>query len=66
MFNYIRMKRNEWKVRAALYGAAAAVIDNQREVLALVQKLYTALKDVPAEELRDELVSRLAELVHND
>lgn len=66
MSNYIRMKRNEWKVRAALYGAVAAVIDNQKEMLALVQKLYTALKDVPAEELREELVSRLAEMVHND
>lgn len=66
MSNYIRMKRNEWKVRAALYGAVAAVIDNQKEMLALVQKLYTALKDVPAEELREELVSRLAEMAHND
>lgn len=66
MFNYIRMKKNEWKVRAALYGAAAAVIDNQKEVLELLRKMYTALKDVPAEELRNELVSRLAEMVHND
>lgn len=64
MFNYIRMKKNEWKVRAALYGAAAAVIDNQKEILELLQKMYAALKDVPAEELRDELVSRLAEMVH--
>lgn len=66
MFNYIRMKKNEWKVRAALYGAAAAVIDNQKEILELLRKMYAALKDVPAEELRDELVSRLAEMVHND
>lgn len=64
MFNYIRMKKNEWKVRAALYGAAAAVIDNQKEILELLRKMYAALKDVPAEELRDELVSRLAEMVH--
>lgn len=66
MINYIKMKRNEWKVRAAFYSAVAAVIDNQKEVLALLQKMYAALKDVPTEELQEELVSRLAEMIHND
>lgn len=66
MSNYIKMKRNEWKVRAALYGAAAAVIDSREEMLALLRKLYAALKDVPAEELQKELISSLAEMIHND
>lgn len=66
MFNYIRMKKNQWKVKAALYGTAAAVIDSQEEILTLLRKLYTALKDVPAEEMQKELISRLAEMIHND
>ncbi|MDE6924895.1 MAG: hypothetical protein K2P59_06475 [Acetatifactor sp.] len=66
MLNYIKMKRNQWKVRAALYGAAATIIDDRKEILELLQKMYAALKDVPPEELREELVSRLAELIHNN
>ena len=66
MLSYIKMKRNQWKVRAALYAAAATVIDDRREILALLQRMYTALKDVPPEELREELVSCLAGMIHND
>ena len=43
MIHYIRMKKNEWKIKAAFYGAAAAMIDNQKEILELLQKLYAAL-----------------------
>lgn len=66
MPSYIRMKRNQWKVRAALYAAAATVIDDHKEILALLQRMYTALKDVPPEDLREALVSRMAEMIHND
>ena len=60
------MKRNQWKVRAALYTAAATVINGRREILALLQRMYAALKNVPPEELREELVSCLAGMIHND
>lgn len=66
MITYLIMKKNEWKVKAMLYGAIAALIDNQKEVLTLLQKLYTALKDVPAEELQKEFVSKLAEIIHEE
>lgn len=66
MFNYFRMKRNEWRVKAALYGAAATVLRNREEISALLRNLYSALKDVPAEELQEALVSRLAELIHSE
>ncbi len=64
MIHYIRMKKNEWKIKAAFYGAAAAMIDNQKEILELLQKLYAALKDVPEEELMAQLASQLAALAH--
>ena len=66
MFTYLKMKKIEWKVKAFLYGAVAAVLDNQKDVLALLQKMYIALKDVPADELQKEFVTKLAEIIHNE
>ena len=62
--NYIKMKKNEWRIKAAVYGAIAGLIDNQKELLSMLQKMYVALKDVPAEELQKEFISKLAEIIH--
>ena len=48
------------------YGTIAALIGNQKEILECLQKMYIALKDVPAEELQREFVSKLAELIHSE
>lgn len=64
MINFIKMKKNAWKIRAIVYGAIAAIIDNKKEILELLQKMYTALKDVPAEELREEFIIKLAEIIN--
>lgn len=66
MFTYFKMKKAEWKVKAMFYGAIAGIIDNQKSIIAMVQTLFTELKDVPAEDLRTELVNKVAELVHED
>ncbi len=66
MINYLKMKKNEWKVKAMLYGTIAALLDNQKDILKLLQKMYAALKDVPVEELRTEFVSKLAEIIHEE
>ncbi len=66
MFTYLKMKKNEWKVKAFLQGAVAAVLDNQKDMLVLLQKMYIALKDVPADELQKEFVTKLAEIIHNE
>ncbi len=64
--NYFRMKKSEWKIKAMLYGTVATLIDNQKEVLELLHKMYIALKDIPAEDLQKELVAKLAEIIHNE
>ena len=64
--NYLTMKKNEWKVKAMFYGTIAILIDNQKQVLELIQKMYIALKDVPAEELQKELISKLAVIIHEE
>lgn len=64
MIKYFMMKRNEWKVKAMFYGTIVSVIDEQKDIIGFVQRLYVALKDVPMEDLRKELISNIAELAH--
>ena len=69
MIEYITYKKNEWKVKAMLYGTIAQIMDNQdeiKDVLDLVKRLYEELKDVPTEDLQKEFVSALAEIIHNE
>ena len=69
MITYFRMKKNEWKVKAMLYGAIAQIMDNQDEIkdmINIVKKLYEELKDVPTEDLQKEFISALAEIIHNE
>ena len=69
MITYIKYKRNEWKVKAMLYGTIAQIMDNQDEIkdmINLVKRLYEELKDVPTDDLQKEFVSALAEIIHNE
>ncbi len=66
MTTYLKMKRAEWNVKAKCYGAIASLLEEQGDILELLQNLYAALKDVPAEELRGEFISRLTELIHEE
>ena len=69
MFTYFNMKRNEWKVKAMLYGTIAQIMDNQDEIkdmINLVKKLYEELKDVPVEDVQKEFIVKLAEIIHNE
>ena len=66
---YITYKRNEWKVKAILYGTIAQIMDNQDEIkdmINLVKRLYEELKDVPTEDLQKEFVSKLSEIIHDE
>ena len=69
MITYIKYKKNEWKVKAMLYGTIAQIMDNQDEIndmINLVKKLYEELKDVPTEDLQKEFIGKLAEIIHNE
>ena len=45
MITYFKMKRNEWKVKAQFYKMLAYVIDNQKDIITSLEKLFAALKD---------------------
>ena len=69
MFTYFKMKKNEWTVKKMFYGAIVQLMDNQDEIkdmINLIKKLYEELKDIPAEDLQKEFVSKLAEIIHNE
>ena len=66
MINFIRMKRAEWKVKAMVYGTIVTLLDNQKEVIELLHKMYIALKDVSADDLQKEFISKLAEIIHEE
>lgn len=53
MINFFKMKKNEWKVKAALYGAIAVILDKSKDISELLEKLTFALQDVPTDELQD-------------
>lgn len=64
MITFLKMKYNELRIKAMFYNAVANILDNQKEIIGLFYRLFTALKDVPAEELRKEFIKQLAEIIH--
>ena len=69
MFSYLKMKKNEWKVKAMFYGTIAQIMDSQDEIkdmINVVKKIYEELKDVPTEDLQQKFISALAEIIHNE
>lgn len=66
MRHFFRMKKNEWKVKTMIYGAIISVSEQQRGIMELLQKLYTAFKDMPEEELKSEFIEKLAGIIHDD
>lgn len=66
MFQYFKMKKNERKVKAAFYGMIVSVVDNQKELIEFVQKLFISLKDVSAEDMQKEFIGKLAEIIHEE
>ncbi|MBD5460105.1 MAG: hypothetical protein HDR26_04065 [Lachnospiraceae bacterium] len=66
MLTYFKMKKAEWKLKAALYGTVLSFINQKRGILDLLRNMYTALKDVPADKLQQELIAKFAEMIHEE
>ncbi len=66
MFKYFKMKRNEWKIKAVIYGIIASVMDNQQEIIETVKKLFLSLKDISAEDMQQEFISKITELIYEE
>lgn len=66
MFKYFKMKRNEWKIKAAIYGIIASIMENQQEIIETVKKLFMSLKDISAEDMQQEFISKITELIYEE
>lgn len=64
MFTYFKMKKNEWKIRNAIYNSILGFMENKKEIFNTVMKLFDSAKDMSAEDIRDEFIGKLAEVVH--
>ena len=61
---WLKMKKNEIKVKSLIYSVLNTLIDNNKDIIAFAQRLYEELKDVPTEKLKEELISTIAKLSH--
>lgn len=66
LINWYRAKKAELKAKAMFWGILAGVVDSYKPIIAMIQALFTELKDVPVEDLQSELIDKIAELVHED
>lgn len=63
--NWFTMKKKEITLKITLYTVIEKVIAEQKDITTLLSNLYSALKDVPPNELKDEFLGKLAEIIHN-
>lgn len=63
---FIEMKREEWKMKWKFYKAINSAIENYKDVYIMSKKMFDALNDVPVDKLREEFISKLVEIIHND
>ncbi len=66
MFTYFKMKKNEWKIRNAVYNSILAFMENKKDIVNTARKLFDSVKDMSAEDIRDEFIGKLAEIVHDE
>lgn len=66
MFTYFKMKKNEWKIKNAIYNSILGFMKNKQDIVNIAKKLFDYVKDMSGEEIRDEFISKLAEIVHEE
>lgn len=66
MVTYFKMKRKQWKIRNAIYNSILGFMENKNEIINTAKKLFDSVKDMSAEEIRDEFIGKLAEIVHEE
>lgn len=64
MFTYFKMKKNQWKIRNAVYNSILGFMKNKKGIVDTAKKLFDSVKDMSAEDIRDEFIGKLAEIVH--
>ena len=66
MVTYFKMKYKEWKIKLAFYSAIISVLENNKEIIEFLSKLYEGLKDVSSENIQEELIKAVAGFAHEE
>ncbi|MCI8605177.1 MAG: hypothetical protein HFE79_13725 [Ruminiclostridium sp.] len=66
MFTYFKMKKNEWKIRNAIYNSILGFMKNKQDIVNTAKKLFDSVKDMSGDEIRNEFIGKLAEIVHEE
>lgn len=66
MFTYFKMKKNEWKIRNAIYNGILGFMENKKDMVNTVKKLFDSVKDMSTEDIRGEFIGKLADIIHNE
>lgn len=61
-----KLKAKQIKFKLAFYEVVDNFINNSKDIVPVVKNVYEAIKDVPVEDMKEALVSAIAETVHND
>jgi hypothetical protein len=61
---WFKNKAMEIEMKYALYSAIKEFAKEQENIIKFVKNLYVALKDVPIDDLRKELIKEIASLAH--
>lgn len=64
--NYITIKKNEWKIKNAIYNSILGFMGNKQNIFNTAKKLFDSVKDMSGEEIRYEFIGKLAEIVHEE
>lgn len=63
---WLKMKRQEIAIKSCVYRTILTVTNEKSEIIDLIKNLYSALKDVPVDELRSEFINNLAHIIHDE
>ena len=66
MLKYFQMKKNEWKIKNAIYNSILDFMENKKDIVNIAMKLFDSVKDMSADKIRDEFIGKLAEIVHEE
>lgn len=62
---WFKVKKLELELKLTMYSAAKKLITEKSEAAALLGRIYTSLKDASPEELKNQFISELSRIIHD-
>lgn len=65
LFKWYTLKKKEISLKLAFYSMIETVIKEQEDIIQTITNIYSSVKDTPAQELQNKLITAIAELAHD-